>query len=41
MPNFEQIEAVVSLIDGPNRSRTSSLFKGFFAEVKEDFITCP
>lgn len=41
MPNFEQIEAVVSLIDAPNRSRTSSLTKGMFAEVKEDLITCP
>lgn len=41
MPNFEQIEAVVSLIDAPKRSRTSSLFKGFFAEVKEDLIICP
>jgi tRNA(Ile)-lysidine synthase len=39
MPNFEQIEAVVSLIDAPNRSRTSSLTKGMFAQVERDFIT--
>jgi tRNA(Ile)-lysidine synthase len=39
MPNFEQIEAVVSLIEAPNRSRTSALSKGMFAQVEGDFIT--
>lgn len=40
MPNFEQIEAVLSLIDAPNRSRTSTLSKGIFAQVEGNFITC-
>ncbi|BAQ64961.1 tRNA lysidine(34) synthetase TilS [Geminocystis sp. NIES-3709] len=39
MPNFEQIEAVVRLINAPNLDRTSSLSKGRFAQVKKDFIT--
>lgn len=38
MPNFEQIEAVVRLIDAPNLHRTSSLSQGKFAQVKEDLI---
>jgi tRNA(Ile)-lysidine synthase len=37
-PNFEQIEAVVSLITAPNLSRTSSLSKGRFAQVRGDII---
>lgn len=38
MPNFEQIEAVVRLIDAPNLQRTSSLSQGSFAQVREDSI---
>ncbi|MBL1208735.1 tRNA lysidine(34) synthetase TilS [Geminocystis sp. GBBB08] len=38
MPNFEQIEAIVSLITAPNLSRTSTLHKGYFAQVKGDKI---
>lgn len=38
MPNFEQIEAVVRLIDAPNLHRTSSLSQGKFAQVREDSI---
>lgn len=38
MPNFEQIEAVVSLINAPNLSRTSSLSKGIFAQLESDLI---
>jgi tRNA(Ile)-lysidine synthase len=38
MANFEQIEAVVKLIDAPNFHRTSSLSQGKFAQVREDSI---
>ncbi|NCO76207.1 MAG: tRNA lysidine(34) synthetase TilS [Cyanobacteria bacterium] len=38
MPNFEQIEQIVRLIDAPNRSRTSSLNQGMFAQVEGDLI---
>lgn len=38
MPNFEQIEAVVRLIDAPNLQRTSSLSQGKFAQVTKDSI---
>ena len=37
-PNFEQIEAVVNLISAPNKSRTSSLPGGSFAEVSGQWI---
>ena len=37
-PNYEQIEAVVSLITAPNKSRTSSLPGRAIAEVKGDWI---
>lgn len=37
-PNFEQIEAVVNLINAPKRSRTSSLPGDIIAEVQEDWI---
>lgn len=37
-PNFEQIEAVVDLIDAPNRTRTSSFPGGGYLEVKTDLI---
>ena len=37
-PNFEQIEAVVSLIAAPNRSRTSTLPGGAIAEVSGQWI---
>jgi tRNA(Ile)-lysidine synthase len=37
-PTFEQIEAVVNLINAPNKTRTSSLAKGAIAEVKGDWI---
>ncbi|GBF78689.1 tRNA(Ile)-lysidine synthase [Aphanothece sacrum FPU1] len=36
--NFEQIEAVVNLINAPRRSRTSSLPGNMIAEVQEDWI---
>ena len=39
-PNYEQIEAVVSLINAPNKSRTSSLPGSAIAEVKGDWIVC-
>lgn len=38
MPNFEQIEAVVRLIEAPNLDRTSSLHQGYFAQVIQDSI---
>ena len=37
-PNFEQIEAVVDLIDAPNKSRTSTLPGGAIAEVTGQWI---
>ena len=37
-PNFEQIEAVRNLIDAHNKSRTSTLAKGVFAEVSGQWI---
>ena len=37
-PNFEQIEAVVNLIDAPNKSRTSTLPGGAIAEVAGEWI---
>ena len=37
-PNFEQIEAVIKLIDAPNKSRTSTLPGGAIAEVEKDWI---
>ena len=37
-PNFEQIEAVVNLIDAPNKSRTSTLPGGAIAEVTGQWI---
>lgn len=37
-PTFEQIEAVCSLIAAPNKSRTSTLPGGVFAEVAGDWI---
>ncbi|MEL6439507.1 MAG: tRNA lysidine(34) synthetase TilS [Cyanobacteria bacterium J06621_8] len=37
-PNFEQIEAVVNLIDAPNKSRTSTLPGGAIAEVAGQWI---
>lgn len=37
-PNFEQIEAVVHLIDAPNKSRTSTLPGGAIAEVDREWI---
>lgn len=37
-PNFEQIEAVVNLIDAPNKSRTSTLPGGAIAEVEGQWI---
>jgi len=37
-PNFNQVEAVIDLIDAPNRSRTSSLTRTSFAEVCEQDI---
>ncbi|MEM8720366.1 MAG: tRNA lysidine(34) synthetase TilS [Cyanobacteria bacterium P01_G01_bin.39] len=37
-PNFEQIAAVVNLIDAPNKSRTSSLPGGAIAEVVGQWI---
>ncbi|MEA5511698.1 tRNA lysidine(34) synthetase TilS [Crocosphaera sp. UHCC 0190] len=37
-PNFEQIEAMVNLIDAPRRSRTSSLPGNLIAEVQEEWI---
>ena len=37
-PNFEQIEAVVNLIDAPNKSRTSTLPGGAVAEVTGEWI---
>lgn len=38
MPNFEQIEAVVNLIEAPHCSRTSTLSKDMFAQVEGNFI---
>lgn len=37
-PNFEQIEAVVNLIDAPNKSSTSTLPGGAIAEVAGQWI---
>ncbi|TVQ48020.1 MAG: tRNA lysidine(34) synthetase TilS [Gloeocapsa sp. DLM2.Bin57] len=37
-PNFAQIAAVVSLIDAPNRSRTSSFPGGNYLEVNHELI---
>lgn len=37
-PNFEQIEAVVDLINAPNKSRTSTFPGGTVAEVAEEWI---
>lgn len=37
-PNFATIEALTKLINAPNRSRTSSLPGGKFAEVTGDYI---
>lgn len=37
-PNFDQIEAVVNLIDAPNKSRTSTLPGGAIAEVAGQWI---
>ena len=37
-PNFEQIEAVVNLIDAPNKTRTSTLPGGAIAEVVGQWI---
>ena len=37
-PNFEQIEAVVSLITAPNKSRTSTLPGGAIAEAAGEWI---
>lgn len=37
-PNFEQIEAVVNLINAPNKSRTSTLPGGAIAEVAGEWI---
>ncbi len=37
-PNFEQVEAVTTLINAPNRSRTSSFPNGFFAKVDGNWI---
>lgn len=38
MPNFDQIEAVVRLIDAPNRSATSSLFNHKIAQIRDEHI---
>jgi tRNA(Ile)-lysidine synthase len=37
-PNFEQIEEVRKLINAPNKSRTSTLIKNKFVEVKDSLI---
>jgi tRNA(Ile)-lysidine synthase len=37
-PNFAQIEAVCNLINAPNKTRTSTLNKGIFAEVSGEWI---
>jgi tRNA(Ile)-lysidine synthase len=37
-PNCEQIEAVRNLINAPNKTRTSTLNKGIFAEVSGEWI---
>lgn len=37
-PNFDQIEALVRLIDAPQRSRTASLPGDHMAEVQQDWI---
>jgi tRNA(Ile)-lysidine synthase len=37
-PTFEQIEALINLIDAPNRSRTAPLGEGAIAEVRGDWI---
>lgn len=37
-PNFEQIEALTTLINAPKRSRTPSLPGNLIAEVQEDWI---
>ncbi|HAC64880.1 MAG TPA: tRNA lysidine(34) synthetase TilS [Cyanothece sp. UBA12306] len=37
-PNFEQIEALIQLIDAPQKSRTSSLPGNLSAEVQGDWI---
>lgn len=38
MPNFQQVEAVVRLIEAPNLSATSSLFNNKIAQAKNDEI---
>jgi tRNA(Ile)-lysidine synthase len=38
MPNFEEIEAAIVLIDAPNRNCTSTLTGGYRLEVKGDTI---
>ncbi len=38
MPTFNQIEAVISLIDAPNRTRTSTFSQGLGAEVSGQWI---
>ncbi len=37
-PNFTQVEALVNLLNAPQRTRTSSLSQGVFAEVQGDYI---
>lgn len=37
-PNFQQVESLVSLINAPNRSQTSSLPTGIRAEVQGDWL---
>lgn len=37
-PTFEQLEALVSLINAPNQSRTASLPGNIYAEVKQNLI---
>jgi tRNA(Ile)-lysidine synthase len=37
-PNFKQIEAVRNLINAPNKTRTSTLNQGIFAEVSGEWI---
>jgi tRNA(Ile)-lysidine synthase len=38
MPTFEQIEALINLINAPNRSRTAPFGGGSIAEVRDDWI---
>lgn len=38
MPNFEEIEATIALIDAPNRSRSSTLAGGYLLEVRGELI---